>query len=186
MTTMTMEANLISDDAVRAATGRSRDEWFTALDERGSAAHPHRDIAAWLMTDNALDTWWAQTITVEYERARGLRPLGGGRDGLFSVSSTKTVAVPADQLFAAIEDAAAREAWLPDAYLRPRPSTAVRTARFDWAADGTRVVFAVVAKGGDRSTVAMQHERLPDAESARVMKAFWRERLSVLKSVLES
>jgi hypothetical protein len=51
------------------------------------------------------------------------------------------------------------------------------------AADG----FAITAQKGERSTVALEHSRLADAEEAERMKAFfWRERLSTLKAQLAS
>ena len=36
-----------------------------------------------------------------------------------------------------------------------------------------------------KSRVAIQHERLPDADTAEAMKAWWRERVSALKPLLE-
>lgn len=41
------------------------------------------------------------------------------------------------------------------------------------------------AKGKMKSTVYLQHERLPDGGEAERMKAFWRDRVAVLKEVLE-
>lgn len=41
------------------------------------------------------------------------------------------------------------------------------------------------AKGEARSVATLQHERLADAEEAAWTKAFWRERLAVLKELLE-
>lgn len=40
-------------------------------------------------------------------------------------------------------------------------------------------------KGETKSTVALAHERLPDAETVEAMKAYWRKRLSELKRVIE-
>ena len=40
--------------------------------------------------------------------------------------------------------------------------------------------------GESKSRVAVSHERLPDADTADEMKAWWRERLVALKSELES
>ena len=42
------------------------------------------------------------------------------------------------------------------------------------------------AKGPAKSTVAVQHARLADAEEAERKKLFWRERLTALKSQLEA
>jgi hypothetical protein len=41
-------------------------------------------------------------------------------------------------------------------------------------------------KGATKATVAVAHERLPDADEAEVTKASWRERLADLKSILET
>ena len=43
----------------------------------------------------------------------------------------------------------------------------------------------VVAKGEAKSTAALQHARLPDAQEAERMKAFWRNGVAALKDVLE-
>jgi hypothetical protein len=41
-------------------------------------------------------------------------------------------------------------------------------------------------KGPSRTTVAVAHERLPDAEEAETAKASWRRRLADLRTFLES
>jgi uncharacterized protein YndB with AHSA1/START domain len=167
-------------------TGRPYSEWFAELDAWGATDVPHKEIAAWLMGERGVPGWWAQNITVEYERARGLRAVGQGRDGLFRVNASKTVSVPPEELFAAVVDPVRRDEWLPGVVLRERTATPHRTARFDWGEGSTRVVFGFEAKGDGKSTVALSHERLPDSESAATMKAFWRERLSGLKALLEA
>ena len=60
-----------------------------------------------------------------------------------------------------------------------------RTARFDWEDGATRVVARFTAKGAARSTAALEHERLPDPETAARMKAFWRDRMHELQRLLE-
>jgi hypothetical protein len=42
-----------------------------------------------------------------------------------------------------------------------------------------------MAKGEEKSTVALLHERLSDAAEAERMKAFWRDRVAALKRELE-
>jgi hypothetical protein len=167
-------------------TGRPYSEWFAELDAWGAAEVPHKEIAAWLSSERGVPGWWAQNITVEYERARGLRAVGQGRDGLFSVSATKTVAVPIERLYEAMADPAERDRWLPSAPLSERTATPPRTARFDWGDGTTRVVVGFFVKGDAKSQIAVAHERLPDPESAATMKAYWRERLSGLKALLEA
>jgi len=48
-----------------------------------------------------------------------------------------------------------------------------------------RVNVTFLAKDESRSTVALEHRRLPDAREADRMKAYWRQRLAALKEVLE-
>jgi hypothetical protein len=174
-----------SDETVRSNTGRSYREWFADLDAWGAADRPHREIARWLSDEFGVPGWWCQNVTVEYERARGLRPVGGGRDGRLSAGASKTVAVAVERLFAAFADLDLREQWLPSAPLRQRTAKHGRSARYDWGDGSTRVIVAFDAKGEAKSTVTIAHERLPDRESAEEMKAYWRERLSVLKTLLE-
>ena len=176
---------LTSEEAVRGATGRDYGEWFALLDAWNADGRRHGEIAAWLADEHGTGSWWAQTITVEYERARGMRPPGGGRDGMFTVSASRTVAVPVGRLFEAFVDADQRRRWLPDDGLHERTSQPGRAARFDWQDGATRVNVGFTAKGAARSQVALAHERLPDAEAAAQMRAFWRERLAALPSLLE-
>jgi hypothetical protein len=176
----------MSADAVRGATGREWDEWFALLDEWGGAEHQHKEIAAYLAGEHGVPGWWAQTVTVEYERARGLRAPGSGRDGLFSVGASRTIAVPVERLYAAFVDPELRERWLAGDRVRERTLLPHRSARFDWEDGATRLVVGFVDKGAGKSQVALSHERVPDAEVAAELKAYWRERLTALKALLES
>jgi hypothetical protein len=173
-------------EALTEATGRDWVSWYELLDASGGASRSHRDIAAWLMSEHGLDNWWAQTVTVGYEQARGLRPVGGSRDGTFAANAGKTVGVNVSELYAAFLDERRRVAWLPDGSLALRTSTPDRSARFDWSSlAGSRVLVGFTANGERRSQVALSHERLPDAATAEKMRAYWRDRLTALKTQLE-
>jgi uncharacterized protein YndB with AHSA1/START domain len=174
-----------SGESMRRATGRNREGWFGVLDTWGAGGRPYREIATWLTDQHGVSNWWAQKIIVEYEQARGLRAAGVRPDGTFAVGASKTVAVPVERLFAAFVDPDVRELWLPGAVVRERTSQPGRSARFDWDDGATRVNVSVAAAGEDRSQAAVEHERLPDAQTAERTKAYWRERLEVLKTVLE-
>jgi hypothetical protein len=154
------------------------------LDEWGAAGRPHKEIAGWLRTEHGVAGWWSQSITVGYERARGLRAPGQRPDG-WSATASKTVAVPVDRLFEAFVDEGLRERWLPGAELYLRTATPSRSARYDWEDGSTRVVVGFDALGEGKSRVALEHARLPDAETAEEMKAWWRERVADLKPLLE-
>jgi hypothetical protein len=176
----------MSDEAILRRTGRGWEEWFDLLDEWGAAERPHREIARWVAEQLEIEPlgWNAQSITVSYERARGMRAVGEHADG-FAITASKTVAVPVDRLYDAFVDASLRERWLPDGELRERTATKPKSARFDWGDGQTRVLVGFIAKGDAKSSLALQHERLADAAEAERMKAYWRERVAALKEVLE-
>jgi hypothetical protein len=174
----------VAEERLVAATGRGWQAWFELLDGWEAARHSHTEIARWLREEQGVDGWYSQSITVCYERARGLRAPGERPDG-FAVGASRTIAAPVERLFEAFADEALRECWLPGAELRVRTATSPRTARYDWEEGSTRVILGFDDLGEAKSRVALSHERLPDAEAADEMKTWWRERLTVLKSKLE-
>lgn len=175
----------ISDALLSERTGRAWAQWFALLDEWGGTGRTHTEIARWLVTTHEVPGWWAQTVTVGYEQARGLRAPGQRRGGGFSANGSRTVAVPVRRLFDAFADDALRRRWLPED-VRVRTATAPKSFRADWADGSTRIVVGFAAAGESKSRVAVQHEKLADAEQAARLKAYWRERLAALKQLLES
>ncbi|MBM0238230.1 hypothetical protein JNW88_15675 [Micromonospora sp. ATA32] len=141
-----------------------------------------------LVTAHKVPGWWAQTVTVGYEQARGLRAPGQSRAGGFSASGSKTVGVPrgagcsrrfADEaLRAPVAAPMSRSACVQ----RPRRRPSVPTG----AGGPTRIAVGFAPKGEAKAQVAVLHEKLADADEAARCKAYWRERLAVLKQVLES
>lgn len=175
-----------SDETVRARTGRSLTEWFALLDHWGASNRKHPDIAKWLTAEHSVTGWWAQSITVAYERARGMRAPLQQSHGLFGVSSSKTVGVSVERLFGAFMDPALREKWLLGESLEVTTAQPAKSIRAKWGDGGTRVAIGFYPKGDSKSQVALQHDRLSDAGVAKETKAFWTQRMDVLKKLLES
>jgi hypothetical protein len=173
----------VSDDAVQRATGKGWDEWFALLDAWGGTEHTHTEIARHLVEVHGVDGWWAQSVTVGYERARGMRAKYQHADG-FSASASKTVPVPVERLFAAFVDDAARDSWLEPGTLRPRTAQPPRSARFDVPANDTRLEVYFTAKGDAKASVQIQHSKLPLEEDVELWRAFWKERLKRLAAML--
>ena len=97
-----------SDDRVEEATGKRWEAWFSVLDRWGARERTHGETVAFLVEEHDVPGWWAQSITVGYERSRGMRLKHQQRDG-FAISASKTMAVPLDVLF--------------DAFVNPRPAS---------------------------------------------------------------
>jgi hypothetical protein len=169
----------MSDAALKAKTGCAWDKWVYVLDKAKAYEWPHGKIAEYVHTKYKVGPWWGQTVTVGYERIKGLRAKGQLRDGRFQASKSKTVALPLTRLYRAFSQKATRARWLPDVAPTIRSATRDKSMRMNWP-DGTSVEIGFLSKGRGKSQVAVQHGKLPDQASAVRMKEFWGERLAAL------
>ena len=80
-----------SEATIRQRTGHGLDHWFDVLDRFGAVQKGHTAAARHLATDHGVPGWYAQGITVAYERARGVRAVNQRCDGEFEVSVSKVV-----------------------------------------------------------------------------------------------
>jgi hypothetical protein len=176
-----------SDEMFLRNTGKSAAEWFALLDAWGGAERKHPEIARWLSEQHAVPGWWAQNITVAYEQARGKRVPGQDADGTFSINASKTVAVLVERLFDAFNDKELRERWLPGVKLDVTTANPPKSFRARLGDDGSaRLSVGFFPKGEGKSMAGLAVERLPDAEAAKEAKAYWSERMKLLKELLES
>lgn len=173
----------MSDEKIAAKTGRTWQAWTRVLDADGAATMPHRDIAALLHGKHGVADWWAQTVTVGYERIKGLRERGQRRSGEYETNKSKTFNVPVTTLFDAWAHDATRKRWLDGVKTSVRTATKPKSVRLQWP-DGTIVVALFTPKGNAKSVVALAHTKLRDRESAASAKQFWSDRLEVLASML--
>ena len=171
----------MAEDGIRKGTGQGWDDWFRELDAWGATSKTHTEIARHVGTSYDITGWWAQTVTVGYERARGMRAKHETTRG-FEVSVSKTVAAPPEVVWTAVAEAARRTAWMGPEKLtvRDRGSKAGVRIRFDIPGDGTRVGIFLTPKGETRTVVTVTHERLAGPEAVAERRAHWRERLGRL------
>ena len=176
-------AGMMSDAALKARTGCSWERWVRALDRVQAHTWPHRRIAQYVHTKYKTSSWWSQTVTVGYERIKGLRVVGQRRGGEFRASKSKTFAVPLARLYRAFSDARTRARWLPEVSLEVRTARANKAMRLTWP-DRTSVEIGFLGKGAAKSQVAVQHNKLPDHAAVTRLKQYWTERLGALGEVL--
>ena len=173
----------MSDDVIKQKTGCTWDRWVHALDHHGAEQMSHRDIAKLVSEKYKVPSWWTQTVTVGYERIKGLRARGQRRDGTYEATKSRTLNVPIKVLFDAWANASIRKRWLDDANVKVRTATAPKSMRLGMS-DGTIVAVGFMSKGKSKSSVAVQHAKLPDRETADRLKRYWSERLDALQEVL--
>ena len=165
------------DAIIAAKTGRSWAQWVDTLDAAGAATRNHTEIAALVHEKFGVPGWWAQGVTVGYERIRGRRSKNQVAGGTFAVSKSRTFAVPVATLVKALAPRQ-RAQWLGETARKERKSTA-KTVR--WIeADGTWVDVFPIHKGAAKSTANVQHSRLPSRADVDTWRARWAERLQAL------
>ena len=69
---------------IAAKTGKSWAQWIATLDAAGAPAMNHTQIAALVHEQHGVPGWWAQGVTVGYERIRGRRSKNQVAGGTFT------------------------------------------------------------------------------------------------------
>ncbi len=174
----------VSDEAVRAKTGKRWSEWIAALDAAGAAEMDHPTIAKYLHNELGVSDWWSQMVTVGYEQARGRRSIHETARG-FEISRSTSIEVSAARAFKSWSEAGERQRWLPGRELEIRKAIRSKSLRSTWAAEGSDVLVAFIAKGASKVQVVVQHSKLSNPQQAERMKEFWSAALGRLKAQLE-
>ena len=173
----------MTNAVIKAKTGCDWERWVAALDYYGAETMSHREIAEVVKTKYKVPDWWTQAVTVGYERIKGLRARGQRRDGTYEASKSRTFDVPVAKLFDAWAKPARRRKWLDASDVKLRTSIPPKSVRLGWS-DGGIVAVWFTAKGKSKSSVAVQHAKLPDKETAERLKQYWAEQLDSLGATL--
>lgn len=204
---MTTTQRKISDDAVRKATGKGWDEWFALLDSEGAAALPHKQVARMLHDKGYIASgWWCQMVTVEYERARGKRVLGGTESAGFQIGVQKTLPLAAEDAWNLITQPEGLALWLGTVpSLRWERGTEYATAegtrgeirsvhpnkllRLTWQPPdfpAPSTLQVSLEPSGKKTAVRFHQEKLASAETREHMRAHWRAVLQKLAVLAET
>ena len=170
----------MTDASVMKATGRDWASWVKVLDAENSTSKPHREIAQFV-SSLGVPSWWTQTVTVGYERIRGLRDRNQRRGGGYEANKSRTFAVPVAEVFDAFTKPRVRSRWLPG--VRLSGATPHKRLRLRMP-DDTPVEVGFTAKGDKKCSVAVQHSKLADKAAAMKMKEWWAERFDALGEML--
>ncbi len=173
-----------TDASLRAATGRGWEEWRTLLDEWGADTKPHKEIARYVADDFGVRDWWAQAVTIGYERMIGRRASGQRNDGSYSASANKTMIAPPELVLECLVRDHRRSTWLTSEALTLRTHTP-KSARFDEPESGLVVAFFLPPRGA-KTAVQVQADGFPDADTSAGWKSRWKERLLALSAYLDS
>jgi hypothetical protein len=174
----------ISNATIKAKTGCDWKKWTDALDYVKAHEWTHTDIARYVREKFKVNGWWSQSVTVGYERIKGLRVIGQRRTGEFEASKSRTFNVPVTKLFSAFTNKRKRARWLGPLDIKVGATIKNRSFRMTWT-DGKPVAAWFESKGPNKAVVGVTHHKLADKDSAERVKAEWAERLEKLAEVLK-
>jgi hypothetical protein len=183
----------VSDAITRKRTGHGMEHWFAVLDAFGGKGHTA--AARHLYEDHGVDGWYAQGITVAWERARGLRAPNQRLGGAFEVSVSRVLPASVTDVAALINDPRRRGAWLSQAEalvsaglegafrLDPPKRLVVRPgkdSRLRYPTDGRTVEISLRAKPAGRSSIVATSFKLASAQAVEQHRAAWRRAFDAL------
>ena len=173
------KSSAISDEAVKAKTGKYRKEWFSLLDSIEARKMSHKDITRQLIEKYQISSWWSQMITVMYEQDKGLRNKHERPDG-YSISVSKVVSVPVNVLFNLWNDDNRLNQWLTQDGLRVRSRHLNKNMHIIWIDGKTSIDVNFYHKGQNKSQVVVQHNKLSSLNESEKMKLYWKSKLEEL------
>ncbi len=203
---MARQRSRIKEESVRAKTGRGREEWFSLLDAWGAMEKGHVPTAKHLEAAYDLTGWWAQTVTVEHERVRGLREVGQ-RGEEFVATVRRTIRASPEAAYAALTEPDHLSRWFGQdarADLRvdgryankdgdrgeflclDRPKRIKYTWENPDHAPGSMVEIWIDPKDELKSLIRLEHSRLKSREEFEDLKSGWSWALDSLRSYLET
>lgn len=195
----------LTDAVTKERTGKTLKQWFALLDEFGGPEKGRRELVNHLYGEEMVDEWWATTIVVEYELAKGVTEKDGQPKG-YSICSTKTITAPLDAVFSAFGDTRMLDRWLGPktraafqekgklenldgdriTFQRIRAN---KDLRFSWdhatRAPGSQVEVLFADKGSGKTSITLNHTRIQKRRDADEMRVAWGSALDALKALLE-
>ncbi|MFN2532097.1 MAG: DUF4287 domain-containing protein [Pyrinomonadaceae bacterium] len=174
----------MSDDAVKAKTGKTWNNWFSLLDKAGAKKMSHQEIVKLLSDKFDVGPWWQQMITVNYEQWSGKRQAHERPEG-FQISVSRSINVPVGNLYKSFANPSTRTRWLSENGLAVRTARPNESMRVTWADGETSLEINFYSKGEGKSQVVVQHSKLPNASRAAKMKTYWANALDRLREQLE-
>jgi uncharacterized protein YndB with AHSA1/START domain len=170
----------LTDDAVKARTGKSWDEWCKILDKAGARMMDHQEIALLLEKQLGLSRWWSQMVAVGYENERGIRQDQHGEPPgkRYEVTLSKIVAAPRAAVWAAWQDPGTLARWLPGAKFEISKTVPLKTLHLEWP-DETRVAVRLYERRG-KTRIVVSHARLAESQAEPLQK-YWCDALDRLK-----
>lgn len=170
--------------ALETGSGISWNEWVEYLDSIRARELNHTEMAEKALAKileigkSKSPEWWAQGVTVAYEQHIGRRKPGQTCDGTFSVTVSKTIDGNMDSVL---------EKWVSRVdglkvfnglAITRQPSVSQTEKWRYWRCgmeDGSTISVNIQTKpNGEKSGLAINHDKLSDAADVEKWRGFWK------------
>lgn len=172
-----MKSPTLSNESVQKATGKSRREWFSLLETINAQHLPHKETAQKLVQEFGVPGWWAQGITVEFERAIGRRVVGQTHEGDFQAAATTTLSGSMDDVLMLWQNQIKNFGDFNEVKFSNKPSSNKTDKWRYWRVnleDGSKVAVIIGQKPTGKIHLAVNHEKLPDSNAVERWKLYWK------------
>lgn len=181
---------MVSEDKTIEKTGHGFEHWFAVLDRFDLKAKGHTAAAKHLGQEHGVGAWYAQAITIAYERAHGLRKPNQQVTGRFQASVSRVLPSDTRTTASAFSQRAARQRWLADDALATKLDEVLSTKRlraradgsyrlrFEW--DGASVELRIDPHDA-RSRIVADTTELPNEDALAEHRERWKRGLEALR-----
>ncbi|RUO34270.1 hypothetical protein [Aliidiomarina sanyensis] len=176
-------AHAVSNRSIEAATGHTWQHWCEVLDRAGARYLEHKEIAEYLLNQESLPAWWAQTLAVNYEQEIGRRVPGQDCSGKFRVSVSKTLSGSMDEALSTWQKLMKTRGQFSDVMISRGPDTSTTEKWRYWRcglADGSSISVNIYQKSPDKASLTVEHAKLESEAHVEHWRAFWKGELSGL------
>jgi len=189
------QSGAMSDARILEKTGHDLAYWFAVLDRFDAVEKGHTAAARHLYGELKVPGWYAQSITVLYERARGVRAVNQRVDGTYEMSASKSIDAKSPDIVRTISDKRLRRGWLIDvdadlakaltaaldsATAKPFTVRADGQATFRYKWGSTTVQWYITPTKTGKMAVVVANGKLADAGMLEQRRKLWRTALTAL------
>jgi SOS response regulatory protein OraA/RecX len=169
--------NGLSDQAIINASGRTWQQWFDELKQKGFNHKSEEEIIQALESNYFLDNDWAKDIARTFSDAYDLSKAGIKKKD-FEISVRKTFPHPIESVVDHAKN------WLSQHDRALITKVNEKCISCEWKTDHSNVEVQFLAKGKSKTQMVVQHDNLKSSIDAEIMRNFWKENISSIVEAL--